>query len=456
MNHVSGKTILASGYHSPNRGNIEFLDDVLIAVDEEGMITSLIRPGDANYEKELRSAEADARLERMPEGCYLLPGFIDMHVHAPQYPQLGLALDEPLEVWLNKYTFPLEARYADVDFAKRTYSLLVDDLTANGTTTVVYFATIHEDATRILVDTCLEKGQRAIIGKVTMDNPDECPDYYRDKSTEAALKGTRNVIEYIRSHPDNKNGLVQPSVAPRFIPSCTDHALEGLGEIVEEHDCYVHTHCSEGDWEHNYTIERHGMTDTFSYERFGLLGEKSIMAHSIFLTPEDIEKIKMKKAAIAHCPISNTYFSHAIFPLKAALEKGLKVGIGTDVSGGPNASVFEEMRDAIRLSRVLETGSNPKLPPEQRGFGEDARVDYRDAFYIATTGGGEALNLPIGMFETGYRFDAMLVDTRVKDGGIRIWDDMDEADGILQKIIYTANQANITRVWVNGQNTHAR
>ena len=116
-----------------------------------------------------------------------------------------------LEVWLQRYTFPLEARYADLAFARRSYEALVGDLLANGTTTALYFATIHQEATRLLADICLEKGQRALIGKVAMDNPRECPDYYRDASTEAGLAGTHALIEYVTGIPTIPSGASGPS-----------------------------------------------------------------------------------------------------------------------------------------------------------------------------------------------------------------------------------------------------
>lgn len=181
--------LIANGFHAPVAGEIDVLTDCLIAIDAEGMILSVQRPGDDGYALAKAEADRHGRLSRLPAGCLLLPGLVDCHVHAPQYPQLGTALDVPLETWLHAHTFPLEARYADLAYAKRVYGLLVDDLLANGTTTALYFATIHQDATRILVDTCLEKGQRALIGKVAMDNAEQCPDYYRDASPDAALQG---------------------------------------------------------------------------------------------------------------------------------------------------------------------------------------------------------------------------------------------------------------------------
>ncbi len=447
---LRNKTLLASGFHAPVPGEIDVLTDVLIAVDGEGAIRSVLKLAEEGYEATKQAAIASGTLERLPEGAYLLPGFVDCHVHAPQYPQLGGALDVPLEVWLQTYTFPLEARYADLAFAKRAYSLLVEDLIANGTTTALYFATVHQDATRALVDICLEKGQRALIGKVAMDNAESCPDYYRDVSVDAALEGTRALIDYVRMHPENGEGRVKPVVTPRFIPSCTDAALEGLGAIARECGCHVQTHCSESDWEHGYVLSRHGVTDTESLDRFGLLGRHTMLAHSNLLTASDMEKIRVREAAVAHCPLSNAYFAGAVFPLRAALEKGLHVGLGTDISGGPSASMLENCRAAVTVSRMLETGVDPAAGATDRAGGQPARIDFRHAFHVATAGGAKALDLPVGQFSPGYRFDAIVIDTRAKAGSIRLWDEFDSGEGILQKIVFTASKANITTVWVDG------
>lgn len=448
---LRGKTLSASGFHSPERGTIDVLDDVLIEIDAAGTITAVHRHGDPNYRTIRDARDASGELVSLPPGSYILPGFVDLHVHAPQYPQLGDALDVPLEVWLQKYTFPLEARYQDAAFARRVYGLLVEDLLANGTTTALYFATIHQEATRVLVDTCLEKGQRALIGKVAMDNAEECPDYYRDLTPEEALDGTRALIDYVRGHPDNREGRVLPVVTPRFIPSCTEATLEGLGAIAKECGCHVQTHCSESDWAHGYVLARHGMTDTDSLNRFGLLGRKTVLAHANFLTAKDMETIKARETAVAHCPLSNAYFANAVFPLRAALEKGLHVGLGTDISGGPSASMLENARGAILVSRMLQSGVDPNLPPAARSTLGPAQIDFRDAFHIATSGGGIALDLPVGQFAPGYQFDAVLIDTGAEKGTVRLFEDRDEGEGILQKIIYTASKPNLTTTWVGGR-----
>ena len=281
---LRGRSVCGTFLHAPVLGEVEALVDTLIEVGEDGRIAG-VYPADhaARTEAEGR-AEQGGRLMRLAGTDYVVPGFVDLHVHAPQYPQLGLALDEPLEVWLERYTFPLEARYAELDFARESYGTLVADLLRNGTTTAMYFATVHEPATKLLVDICLEQGQRALVGKVAMDNPASCPDYYRDTSAATAVAGTRAVIDYIRAHPGNAEGRVLPVVTPRFIPSCTDELLQGLGALAQSCGCHVQTHCSESDWEHGFVLERHGLTDAASLDRFGLVGRRSVLAHATRLT----------------------------------------------------------------------------------------------------------------------------------------------------------------------------
>jgi guanine deaminase len=451
MDHLRGKAVAASGFHMTKRGAVDAFQNTLICIGEDGSIISVLHPTDGDYDEQTQRHKAAGTLVTLRAGCYLLPGFVDLHIHAPQYPQLGGALDVPLEVWLQQHTFPLEARYADTAFARRSYGLLVDDLIANGTTTALYFATIHQEATRILAETCLQAGQRALIGKIAMDNADECPEFYRDASPDEAIRGTDDLIGFITGHPQNSAALVKPVITPRFIPSCTDATLEGLGALAKKCGCHVQTHCSESDWEHGYVLGRHGITDTRSLDRFGLLGRHTVLAHSNFITPRDMETIRIRQSAVAHCPLSNVYFSNAVFPLKTALEKGLHVGLGTDISGGPSGSLFDGMRSAVLVSRLLETGVDPKLGPADRAGQTDGRIDFRDAFYLATTGGGIALDLPVGHFAPGYQFDALMIDTTAERGTIRLWDDLDHGENILQKIIYTASKPNIAKVWIGGR-----
>ena len=200
---------------------------------------------------------------------------------------------------------------------------------------------------------------------------------------------------------------------------------------------------------------RHGVSDTESLDRFGLLRRGSVLGHANFISASDMEKIRLREAAVAHCPLSNAYFAGAVFPLKTALEKGVHVGLGTDISGGPAGTMLESARSAIMASRMLESGTDPDLPAEERSTRGDVRIDFRTAFHLATAGGGAALGLPVGQFAPGCHFDAVLIDPDAPLGSIRLWPELHQGDEILQKIIYTASRPNIARVWVGGTETAA-
>ena len=197
-------------------------------------------------------------------------------------------------------------------------------------------------------------------------------------------------------------------------------------------------------------LDRLGRTDTHGLDDFGLLRPNTILAHSNFVTGEDMELIGRARAGIAHCPLANVYFSNAVFPLRAALDKGLQVGLGTDISGGASPSILDNCRHAITVSRALEDGVDPALDAGRRGR-PASRIDFRTALWLATAGGADALGLPVGRFEPGCDFDAMLVDTRRNDSNLMVWGDADGPEDILQKIIYNAGRDDIRKVWVRGR-----
>ena len=436
-----GRAVRGTFVHAPERGAVEVLAGAIIAIAADGAIKTVARPGDAAH----AGLAGLLDLVELPKGQLVIPGFVDLHVHAPQYPQLGQALDVPLEVWLGQYTFPLEAKYADLDFARERYEVLVDDLLADGTTTALYFATVHRQATELLAKICLSKGQRALVGKVVMDDPAACPDYYRDASAAEAVAETRAFIANVRALPGNDRVL--PVITPRFIPSCTDAALAGLGQLAAECDCHVQTHCSESDWAHGYVIDRYSKTDTSALDGFGLLGRKTVLAHSVFLTDDDMATVAARGAGVAHCALSNMYFANAVFPLRRALERGLNVGLGTDISGGPSGSMFEACRATAQASRLLEDGVDAADSRETRGV-PNSRIDLLTAFHLATAGGGVALDLPIGLFRPGYQFDATIIDPAAAAGTIRLFG-AEPADRI-EKILYTASRPNVAAVYVGG------
>ncbi len=444
------RVVSAQGYTAESKENVTHFTDTLFCIDGSGTIVDIIQHNDGAFRHVRDAARKAGKLTELSSDQYLLPGLIDLHVHAPQWPQMGKALDKPLEKWLNDYTFPLEARYADVDFARQNYTELVSALLANGTTTAVYFATLHTESSVELARICLAQGQRALVGRVAMDDPSQCPDYYRDETAASAEAETRAFIRAVAELPGNTAKRVLPVITPRFIPSCTDDLLKRLGTVARETGCHVQTHCSESDWEHGYVKERLGKTDTVALRDFGLLTPKTILAHSNHIEDDDADLIKKTGAGVAHCPLSNFYFANAVFPLRAMLDRGLNVGLGTDIAGGHSPSVFDACRHTITARKALNDGGAARIKPEHRGRPGSA-VSFKEAFWLATAGAGGVLELPVGKLEVGYQFDAIVIDTRAAGSDIYIHPAEDQPEDKLQKIIFNARRNNISRVWVDGK-----
>ncbi|MFK7997547.1 MAG: guanine deaminase [Granulosicoccus sp.] len=436
--------------HAPRMGELEALDNALIHVKADGSIQSVTQRDDPDFQERCSFARRQAALTTLSKHQLIIPGLVDLHVHAPQWPQFGKALHLPLEDWLQKYTFPLEARYNDIDFAQSVYPSLVSTLLANGTTTAMYFATIHEEATTLLASTCLELGQRAYVGRVAMDEVSQCPAYYRDANAVEAIAASRRNVLDIRQLAGNDKQLVQPVITPRFIPSCSNELLQGLGELASSHHCHIQTHCSESDWEHGYVISRLNKTDTQALADFGLLSRHTVLAHSNFITDSDMQLIRESGSGIAHCPLSNSYFANSVFPLRQALQKSLSIGLGTDIAGGHSASMFTACQHAVSSSRMLEAGVDSTLNADSRGQ-PGARINFLEAFHLATVGGAHVLDSPTGSFTPGKQFDALLLDLDNPVNCLNEFADADNWEDLLGRVIYNTQPCNIGRVWVSGR-----
>lgn len=409
---------------TPSPERLDVLPDRLVTVGDDGAIESV----------RVAAADAVAGLDLGPE-VVLVPGMIDTHLHAPQWPQLGTGLDLPLERWLFEHTFPLESRFADLEYARRVWAAMVPSLLAHGTTTAVYHGSVHEPATVALAEACLRHGQRAFVGRVAMDHPDGTPAWYRDDSATAAVAASARSVDAIRALPDPL-GLVAPIITPRFVPACTDAALRGLGELAAATGTRVQTHCSESDWEHGYVLDRCGRTDADALDAFGLVGEHTVLAHATHLTDADRALLAARGAGVAHCPLSNAYFADRPFAARRALEAGVRMGLGTDVAGGPSPSVLAQCGHAVAAGRRLVDGGDPA-----------ARIDVVTAFWMATTGGAELLGIEAGLLVPGRQFDALAVDL----SGLGIDPDLDGPDRVFEKLVRLAGPADISAVWVAGR-----
>lgn len=424
-------------FQTPSRDKFEHLDDVVISVDN-GLITAVTPAAVFND-------TVDVTLDA---NSVLIPGLIDLHIHAPQWPQLGTGYDVPLDEWLFEYTFPIEAKCADTAYAQDVWNDMVPALLANGTTTAVYYGSIHLEATTALAQTCIDHGQRAWVGRTAMDHPDGTPEYYRDDSAAAGIAASRASIDAI-AELDDPRSLVAPIITPRFIPACSDELLAGLGLLADETGHLVQTHCSENDWEHHHVLDRHGISDARSLDRLGLLRRSTVLAHGCLLGDDDLALISDRGAGVAHCPLSNIYFGDAVFPTRRALNAGVHVGLGTDIAGGPSPSLLAQAARSVDVSRHLENGVDQRLAATARGV-DDSRIDATTAFYLATLGGADVLGAPLGLLTPGRRFDAVAISMTNVDtmpGG-------DTVNRRFEKLVRLADRRNISAVWVDGVQVH--
>ncbi|WP_028116411.1 guanine deaminase [Ferrimonas senticii] len=442
--------IRGDAFHCPSANDFQFQPNLLILVDEHGDIAACVSDQDPAQAALVEALSQQGKLQQLQAGQYLLPGLVDLHCHAPQWPQAGKGLDLPLYDWLQNYTFPLENRYQSNEFAQPVYQDVSRTLLANGTTSAVYFASIHRQSTEVLAQTCLQLGQRAYVGKVNMDNAEQCPEFYREADTDAAIADTEAFIQNVQSLAGNQHGLVRPVVTPRFVPSCTPMMLSKLGALVQKYDVHMQTHCSESDWARDYALQHFGCSDVQIYSDAGLLNNKSVLAHSIFLTEQDIAQIKQVGAGIAHCPLSNMYFANAAMQTRELLDSGVQIGLGSDIAGAPSPSIFRAAFDAVSHSRVREEGVDVHLPANQRGSA-NARINFVEAFWMATAGGGQVLDSAVGQFQPRYHFDAIVVEASPFIGNLRIWPEFDSPRDILEKIVCLAQKENVKQVWIQGQ-----
>ncbi|WDT66785.1 guanine deaminase [Companilactobacillus crustorum] len=415
----------------------DFTPEVLTCVDQSGTIDRVISATDSDYQSVKQAAIDNHVLHKIPNGSFLLPGFTDLHIHAPQWPQAGLALDKPLNEWLTDYTFPLEAKFQDLNYAESIYHSLVNELLANGTTTGLYFGSIHTDANLVLAKVCAQLGQRAFIGKIAMDNPDQTPDYYRDSSAAEAIDQTENFIQQLQAFQEKTQAELTPVITPRFVPSCTDETLLGLGELAQKYNLPIQSHCSESIWEDQYAVKRFHKRDAQVLDQFGLLTDKAVMAHGTQLTDQDLTLFSQTQTAIAHCPISNIYFGNGIMRVNAAHQQNVKIGLGTDISGGFSPSIYRNMQQAIMSSQMLQDSGQ-----------KQSRITAANAFYLATIGGAEALHLNSGQIKPGFKADFQIVHDQYFDVS------SNNSQEIFERLVYHKSKENIEQVYVSGKLVH--
>lgn len=394
----------------PSLGALHVLTDHLLAVDAAGHITHF-SAADSFASQALLSGSA-CPLIQIPKGSFLLPPFCDLHLHAPQFLYQGTGLHLPLLQWLDEYAFKAEERLdADAALARTVYTRLAQRLIENGTGTVLLFGTIKEETNLILADVMQNAGIKAFVGKLSMDISSR-PSYV-EASAEAALVAARSFVarckETVAALPAHSR-LVEPVLTPRFVPTCSDELLEGLGHLAAEESLRVQSHMAEAHDQVEWVRSQRGAEDIDVFDQHGLLTANTVQAHCTFLDAPALARVAQRGTAVAHCPLSNAYFSAAPFALREALVAGVRVGLGTDVAGGYSLDMMSAMRQAVAVSRMRE-GTRRLEHAQEAEEGNGVAVDWKETLYLATQGGKEALGLGrgSGTFKVGAPFDAQQI-----------------------------------------------
>ena len=329
--------------------------------------------------------------------CLLIPAMNDMHVHAPQVHNQGVAMDLELLPWLQQYTFPEEAKYADVRYAERMYRRFLHTQWLFGTMRSCVFGTVHTESTRLLMQLYQEAGMGALVGKVAMNR--NCPDNLCEDVEEAVAGNEQLIAEF--NKPD---ALVRPIITPRFVPSCTPELLKACGQLATTYRLPVQSHLSENTSEIAWVAELEPESESYgdAYNRYGLFGQTpTIMAHCVWTRGHELELMKRNGVMVAHCPTSNFNLSSGLAPVRSFLDEGLPIGLGSDISGGHDLNMFRMLVYAIQVSKMHYQIDKSK-----------AFLTLPETFWIATKSAGSFFG-KVGSFEPGYEFDALVIDDSV-------------------------------------------
>lgn len=379
--------------------------------------------------------EGDPRLEESwslldYRGKVILPGFIDSHIHFPQAEIIG-AYGEQLLEWLQRYTFPAESQYGDVNYATRMADFFLRQLLSNGTTSAMVFATVHPESVDALFTAAERLGMRLIAGKVMMDR--NAPDNLVE-TAESSYRQSRDLIR--RWHGRGRLGY---AITPRFAPTSTPQLLAEAQRLRQEFpDVWLQTHLSENPQEVAWVRELYPDRDNYLdvYHHYQLTGRRSVFAHAIHLDEQEWDCLHHTHSSVAFCPSSNLFLGSGLFRLQQSWRKGVRIGIGSDVGAGTSFCLLQTLGDAYKVGQL-----------------QQYRLSAAEAFYHATLGGACALDLEseIGNFAVGKTADFVVIDPAVT--ALQHLRDS-KCQDIMERLFMLmtlGDDRNVAATWVNGR-----
>lgn len=396
-----------------DRNKLATLKDAFVVI-KNGYVTAVQpdRPADINV------------LDKT--GRLIIPAFTDLHTHAGQIANIGIGYDKTLLDWLNEITFPEEKRFENSEFAETRICHFVKELWKNGIIHSVIMPTLHENATKILINRLHQSGLYCYVGKVSMDR--ECSFCER---TEDSIQSNKRLLDYCRSL---KSSRIRYTLCPRFVLSCSSELMERLGDLSVAQHVPVHTHLSENVDEIREVSVLYKDSKCYAevYKEFNLLGnEPTVMAHCVYSDrkSDELQLLRNELTWIAHCPTSNTNLQSGIAPVYKLYDQ-FQIGLGSDISGGHTMNMFEVMRHAIQVSKMLALSDKDAVP-----------LTAQQAFYLATMGGGSFFT-NVGSFLPGYKFNALVVSKHNFPA--------EQLPCALEQMIYTADWTHIEQRFVDG------
>lgn len=375
----------------------------------------------------------------------IVPGLIDFHAHIPQYPAVG-RIEESLLPWLQRYIFPRERRFR-AEEARAFAPYFFRELARNGTTLAILYAAIFEDSCHECFAAAEASGIRAIIGKVMMDRG-SYGGMEETKIPAVSLEQTRRLIQRWHGVDDGRLGY---AVSPRFAITCTAELMKAAGELAREHGTWIQTHLSENHLEIQTVRELFPASPDYTsvYAECGLTGPRSIFGHCIHLSERETGLLRDSGSLIAHCPTSNLFLRSGILPWNKITEAGIPFGLGSDVAGGPELSLWQVMRSALE-SQIA------------RSFTEKSPIPSpAEIFYQTTLGAAKALQMDshIGSLEPGKDADLVVLDLAEiipSAGDNDLVDDDTDPEALLSLLIHRGGPEATLSTRVRGREIYRR
>src|SRR5262245_29871494 len=418
-------------------GGVSDIVDGVVEVDADGRISSVGSHGDW-------AATGPTIAALSPRPLCRPPGMVALHAHLPQLPNAGLGAGLDLLSWLERYIFPLERRFDDVEDAARLAPAAFRAFAAAGTTTVAAYGAVFRASMDGAFTAAEAHGIRAILGKVMMDRVTY--DEGIDPSTilDRSLRESEELCARWHGADDGRLGY---AVTPRFAVSCTAEMLRESAALAARTGAWWQTHVSEdaGEIEEVRRLFPEAMDYVDVYDWAGGLGPRTILAHAVHLSDRELARLVATDTRVAHCPASNLFLASGVMPLARYLEAGLGVGLGSDVAGGPDPSIFSVMRIGAYGQAALRTvGGDPRpsLGP----------VDW---LRLGTLAGARALGLDarIGSIEEGKEADLIAVDPRLTVPLRELAYDPArvDTDEVLSRLIFRTHPDMVRGAWVRGR-----